>query len=204
MKAYVTQEDTLVWTLTVREAVYYSAELQLPMKMSKTEKKEIAERSIREMGLQDSLDTRIGEWGRKGLSNGQRRRVSICIQLLKRPNLLFLDEPTSGLDSAASYFVMNRITKLAREYGMTVISSIHQPINDVFLLLHNLCLLSSGRMIYFGPSSSANEVSLYIMVLLAFPKFTLLYFIFLIPRSFLQRMALHAHLCRILQTTISR
>lgn len=160
----MTQEDILVWTLSVREAVYYSAELQLPIKLSKTEKKEIAERTIREMGLQDSMDTRIGEWGRKGLSNGQRRRVSICIQLLKRPKLLFLDEPTSGLDSAASYFVMNRIVKLAREYGMTVISSIHQPINEVFLLLHNLCLLSSGRMIYFGPSSSANEVSVSMMV----------------------------------------
>ncbi|KAL7119363.1 hypothetical protein ACP275_02G058400 [Erythranthe tilingii] len=155
--AYVTQEDTLTWTLTVREAVYFSAQLQLPVKMSKSEKREIAERTIREMGLQDSLDTRIGEWGRKGLSSGQKRRVSICIELLKRPKLLFLDEPTSGLDSAASYFVMNRIVKLAREYGMTVISSIHQPISEVFQLLHNLCLLSSGRMIYFGPSSLANE-----------------------------------------------
>ncbi|KAK6135452.1 hypothetical protein DH2020_030821 [Rehmannia glutinosa] len=102
--AYVTQEDTLTWTLTVREAVYYSAQLQLPKTMSKSDKKEIAERTIREMGLQDSVDTRIGEWGRKGLSSGQRRRVSICIELLKRPKLLFLDEPTSGLDSAASYF----------------------------------------------------------------------------------------------------
>ncbi|KAK6136482.1 hypothetical protein DH2020_029778 [Rehmannia glutinosa] len=155
--AYVTQEDTLTWTLTVREAVYFSAQLQLPKTMSKSEKKEIAERTIREMGLQDSVDTRIGEWGRKGLSSGQRRRVSICIELLKRPKLLFLDEPTSGLDSAASYFVMNRIVKLAREYGMTVISSIHQPITEVFQLLNNLCLLSSGRMIYFGPSSLANE-----------------------------------------------
>ncbi|KAG8368644.1 hypothetical protein BUALT_Bualt15G0067000 [Buddleja alternifolia] len=155
--AYVTQEDTLTWTLTVREAVYYSAQLQLPTTMSKAKKKEIAERTIREMGLHDSMDTKIGGWGRKGLSNGQKRRVSICIELLKRPKLLFLDEPTSGLDSAASYFVMNRIVKLAREYGMTVISSIHQPISEVFQLLHNLCLLSSGRMIYFGPSSLAND-----------------------------------------------
>ncbi|KAL0365166.1 UNVERIFIED_CONTAM: ABC transporter G family member 11 [Sesamum angustifolium] len=125
--------------------------------MSKFEKREVAERTIREMGLQDSMDTRIGEWGRKGLSSGQKRRVSICIELLKRPKLLFLDEPTSGLDSAASYFVMNRIVKLAREYGMTVISSIHQPTSEVFQLLHNLCLLSSGRMIYFGPSLLANK-----------------------------------------------
>ncbi|PIN10198.1 Transporter, ABC superfamily (Breast cancer resistance protein) [Handroanthus impetiginosus] len=155
--AYVTQEDTLTWTLTVREAVYYSAQLQLPVTMSKAEKKEIAERTIREMGLQDSADTRIGEWGRKCLSSGQKRRVSICMELLKRPKLPFLDEPTSGLDSAASYFVMNRIVKLAHEYGMTVISSIHQPISEVFQLLHNLCLLLSGRTLYFGPSWLANE-----------------------------------------------
>ncbi|GFP86771.1 ABC transporter g family member 11 [Phtheirospermum japonicum] len=155
--AYVTQEDILTWTLTVREAVYYSAQLQLPKTMSKPEKKSIAETAIREMGLHDSMDTRIGEYSRKGLSSGQKRRLSICIELLKRPKLLFLDEPTSGLDSAASYFVMSRIAKLAREYGMTVLSSIHQPIAEVFGLLNNLCLLSTGRMIYFGPSLLANE-----------------------------------------------
>ncbi|KAL2476880.1 ABC transporter G family member 11 [Forsythia ovata] len=155
--AYVTQEDTLTWTLTVREAVYYSAQLQLPITMLQTEKKEIAERSIREMGLQDSIDTTIGGLGSKGLSSGQKRRVSICIELLRHPKLLFLDEPTSGLDSAASYFVMKRIVKLSREHGMTIIASIHQPISEVFELLHNLCLLSEGKTIYFGPSYAANE-----------------------------------------------
>ncbi|KAL2460414.1 ABC transporter G family member 11 [Abeliophyllum distichum] len=155
--AYVTQEDTLTWTLTVREAVYYSAQLQLPITMLQTEKREIAERSIREMGLQDSIDTTIGGFGSKGLSSGQKRRVSICIELLRRPKLLFLDEPTSGLDSAASYFVMKRIVKLSREHGMTIIASIHQPISEVFELLHNLCLLSEGKTIYFGPSYAANE-----------------------------------------------
>ncbi|CAI9770061.1 unnamed protein product [Fraxinus pennsylvanica] len=155
--AYVTHEDTLTWTLTVREAIYYSAQLQLPITMSQTEKREVAERSIREMGLLDSIDTTIGGLGCKGISSGQKRRVSICIELLRRPKLLFLDEPTSGLDSAASYFVMNRIVKLSREHGMTIIASIHQPISEVFELLHNLCLLSQGRTIYFGPSYAANE-----------------------------------------------
>ncbi|CAA0828319.1 ABC transporter G family member 11 [Striga hermonthica] len=155
--AYVTQEDTLTWTLTVKEAVYFSAQLQLPSTMSESEKRENAERAIREMGLHDSTDTSIGECGQKGLSSGQRRRLSICIELLKRPRLLFLDEPTSGLDSAASYFVMKRIVQVAREYEMTVLSSIHQPVSEVFRLLDGLCLLSSGRMVYFGPTSLANE-----------------------------------------------
>ncbi|PQP97300.1 ABC transporter G family member 11-like isoform X2 [Prunus yedoensis var. nudiflora] len=157
--AYVTQDDTLITTLTVSEAVYYSAQLQLPDSMSKAEKKERAEITIREMGLQDAMNTRIGGWGSKGLSGGQKRRVSICIELLTRPNLLFLDEPTSGLDSAASYYVMSRIANLDKTDGTprTVITSIHQPSSEVFQLFDNLCLLSAGRTVYFGPASAANQ-----------------------------------------------
>ncbi|XP_022774991.1 ABC transporter G family member 11-like isoform X1 [Durio zibethinus] len=155
--AYVTQDDTLMTTLTVWEAVYYSAQLQLPDSISRSEKKERAEMTIREMGLQDSMDIRIGGWSRKGLSGGQKRRVSICMEILTRPKLLFLDEPTSGLDSAASYHVMSRIVKLARKDGRTVIASIHQPSSEVFELFHNLCLLSSGKTVYFGPVSMAEK-----------------------------------------------
>ena len=148
-------------TLTVREAVYYSAQLQLPDSMSKSQKKERAETTIKEMGLQDAVDTRIGGWEVKGLSGGQKRRVSICIEILTRPKLLFLDEPTSGLDSAASYYVMSRIAGLGQRDGIgrTIIASIHQPSSEVFQLFHNLCLLSSGRTVYFGPASAANEVN---------------------------------------------
>ncbi|KAL7591402.1 hypothetical protein Lser_V15G34260 [Lactuca serriola] len=155
--AYVTQDESLIQTLTVRESVYYSAQLQLPDCMSKAEKKERAEITIREMGLQDSMDTRIGGWGAKGLSGGQKRRVSICIEILTRPKLLFLDEPTSGLDSAASYYVMSRIAKLDQHEERTIIASIHQPCSEVFGLFHNLCLLSSGRTVYFGNANYAQE-----------------------------------------------
>ncbi|XP_028753105.1 ABC transporter G family member 11-like [Neltuma alba] len=157
--AYVTQDDALLTTLTVGEAVYYSAQLQLPDTMSKEEKKERAEFTIREMGLQDAINTRIGGWGCKGISGGQKRRVSICIEILTRPRLLFLDEPTSGLDSAASYYVMSRIASLDRKDGIqrTIIASIHQPSTEVFQLFDNLCLLSSGRTVFFGPISAASE-----------------------------------------------
>nr|GEZ08264.1 ABC transporter G family member 11-like [Tanacetum cinerariifolium] len=155
--AYVTQDDTLITTLTVRESVYYSAQLQLPNSMPKADKKERAEATIIEMGLQDSMDTRIGGWGAKGLSGGQKRRVSICIEILTRPKFLFLDEPTSGLDSAASYYVMSRIARLDQHEERTIIASIHQPCSEVFGLFHNLCLLSSGRTVFFGRTSSANE-----------------------------------------------
>ncbi|KAK7368816.1 hypothetical protein VNO80_10846 [Phaseolus coccineus] len=157
--AYVTQDDTLLTTLTVGEAVHYSAQLQLPDTMSKQEKKERADFTIREMGLQDAINTRIGGWGCKGISGGQKRRVSICIEILTRPKLLFLDEPTSGLDSAASYYVIKRIASLAQNDHIkrTVIASIHQPSSEVFQLFNNLCLLSSGKTVYFGPSSAATE-----------------------------------------------
>ncbi|KAK2977042.1 LOW QUALITY PROTEIN: hypothetical protein RJ640_007500, partial [Escallonia rubra] len=155
--AYVTQDDTLMTTLTVWEAVYYSAQLQLPATMSRSEKRERAEATIRDMGLQDAMNTRIGSWSTKGLSGGQKRRVSICIEILTRPKLLFLDEPTSGLDSAASYHIMNRIIKLSQQERTTVIASIHQTSSEVFDLFHNLCLLSTGRTVYFGSTSQANK-----------------------------------------------
>lgn len=155
--AYVTQDDTLMTTLTVKEAVYYSAQLQLPDSMTKSEKLERANNAIRDMGLQGCANTRIGGWSVKGLSGGQKRRVSICIEILTKPGLLFLDEPTSGLDSAASYHVMSRIIKLAKQDQRTVVASIHQPSSEVFELFHNLCLLSYGKLVYFGPASTASE-----------------------------------------------
>ena len=114
-------------TLTVREAMYYSIQLQLPDSMSKSEKKERAESTVKEMGLQDAVNTRIGGWGVKGISGGQKRRVSICIELLTHPKLLFLDEPTGGIDSAESYYVMSRIASLGQRDGIrrTIIASIH-------------------------------------------------------------------------------
>lgn len=151
-------------TLTVEEAVYYSAQLQLPDSMSKSEKKERANLTIKEMGLQDAIHARIGGCGNsKGISGGQKRRVSICIEILTRPSLLFLDEPTSGLDSAASYYVMSRIARLNKKDDIqrTIIASIHQPSSEVFQLFHNLCLLSSGKIVYFGPAPTANKVGIW-------------------------------------------
>lgn len=120
----------------------------MPMK----EKMERAETVMAEMGLTDVTDVMIG-----GISGGQRRRVSICTDILTRPKLLFLDEPTSGLDSAAAFHVMSRIVDQARRHGGTVIASIHQPSFEVFELFHNLCLLSSGVTVYFGPISTATQ-----------------------------------------------
>lgn len=155
--AYVTQDNVLMSTLSVREAVYYSAQLQLPDTMPASEKRSHADRVVREMGLGDAMDTRIGGRITKGISGGQRKRVSICIEMLTRPRLLFLDEPTSGLDSAASYHVMSHIARVAVREGMTVVAAVHQPSGDVFELFHSLCLLAAGKTVFFGTVTDANE-----------------------------------------------
>ncbi|CAD6255626.1 unnamed protein product [Miscanthus lutarioriparius] len=98
------------------------------------------------------MDTRIGGRITKGISGGQRKRLSICIEILTRPRLLFLDEPTSGIDSAASYHVMSHIARVAARDGMTVVAAVHQPSGDVFELFHGLCLLATGKAIFFEPS----------------------------------------------------
>uniref|UniRef100_A0ACD5YH76 Uncharacterized protein n=2 Tax=Avena sativa TaxID=4498 RepID=A0ACD5YH76_AVESA len=155
--AYVTQDNVLMSTMSVREAVYYSAQLQLPGTMPAAEKRVHADGVIREMGLGDAMDTRIGGRMTKGISGGQRKRVTICIEMLTRPRLLFLDEPTSGLDSAASYHVMSHITRIASRENMTIVAAVHQPSGDVFDLFHGLCLLSHGRTIFFGAASDATQ-----------------------------------------------
>ena len=94
----MTQEDSLIGTLTVLETITYSAKLRLPDRMPLDEKKAIVDSVIAEMGLQECANTPIGNWHMRGISGGEKRRVSIAMEILMRPRLLFLDEPTSGLD----------------------------------------------------------------------------------------------------------
>ncbi|CAL9221698.1 unnamed protein product [Arabidopsis halleri] len=154
--AYVTQEDILLGTLTVRETITYSAHLRLPSDMSKEEVSDIVEGTIMELGLQDCSDRVIGNWHARGVSGGERKRVSIALEILTRPQILFLDEPTSGLDSASAFFVIQALRNIARD-GRTVISSVHQPSSEVFALFDDLFLLSSGESVYFGEAKSAVE-----------------------------------------------
>ncbi|XP_061369448.1 ABC transporter G family member 11-like [Gastrolobium bilobum] len=154
--AYVTQDDNLIGTLTVREVISYSARLRLPNEMAWSDKRALIESTIVEMGLQDCADTVIGNWHLRGISGGEKRRVSIALEILTRPRLLFLDEPTSGLDSASAFFVTQTLRALARD-GRTVIASIHQPSSEVFELFDQLYLLSGGKTVYFGHASEAYE-----------------------------------------------
>ncbi|KAK6925577.1 ABC transporter-like, ATP-binding domain [Dillenia turbinata] len=154
--AYVTQENVLLGTLTVKETIAYSAKLRLPSHMSKEAINDIVEATIVEMGLQDCKDRIIGNWHLRGISGGEKKRLCIALEILVRPHMLFLDEPTSGLDSASAFFIVQALRNIARD-GRTVIASIHQPSSEVFALFDDLCLLSGGQNIYFGEANKAVE-----------------------------------------------
>ncbi|KAD4384462.1 hypothetical protein R6Q59_011417 [Mikania micrantha] len=154
--AYVTQENVLMGTLSVRETITYSAHLRLPSTMTKEEVQDTIEGTIMEMGLEDCADRLIGNWHLRGISGGEKKRLCIALEILVRPQILFLDEPTSGLDSAAAFFVAHSLRGVARD-GRTVISSIHQPSSEVFALFDDLFLLSGGETVYFGETKEAIE-----------------------------------------------
>eukprot|EP01006_Ploeotia_vitrea_P052301 TRINITY_DN67669_c10_g1_i1.p1 TRINITY_DN67669_c10_g1~~TRINITY_DN67669_c10_g1_i1.p1 ORF type:complete len:685 (+),score=379.37 TRINITY_DN67669_c10_g1_i1:148-2202(+) len=149
--AYVPQQDHLVGTVTVRETLEFSAQLSLPEDMPHDKKMSRVDQVLRELGLESCADTRIGTVFQKGISGGQMRRVSIAVELLTLPTLLFLDEPTSGLDSASALRVMEILQSLA-QLGHTIVCSIHQPSSDVFHMLDKVLLMNHGKTIYFGPT----------------------------------------------------
>ncbi|XP_038693212.1 ABC transporter G family member 15-like isoform X2 [Tripterygium wilfordii] len=152
----VTQEEVFLGTLTVKETLTYSAHLSLPSTMTMKERNKVVEDTITKMGLEYCADTRIGNRSSRGISSGEKRRLSISVQILKRPRVLFLDEPTSGLDSAAAFFVICTLRNIACN-GTIVVCSIHQPSTDVFQLFDDLLLLASGETVYLGEAEAALE-----------------------------------------------
>ncbi|KZV25876.1 ABC-2 type transporter family protein isoform 1 [Dorcoceras hygrometricum] len=154
MEAYVTQEDAFLGTLTVRETITYSALLRLPRNTTKQSINETIENTIIETGLQDCADHTIGNWHSRGISGGEKKRLSIALELVTQPRLLVLDEPTSGLDSASAFFVIQALRNTASN-DRTVLSSIHQPSSEVFELFDDLLLLSNGETVYFGEAKMA-------------------------------------------------
>ncbi|KIV78466.1 hypothetical protein PV11_10181 [Exophiala sideris] len=153
VSTYVEQEDAMIGILTTRETIDFAARLSLPANMSKNERLHRVNELIDSFGLQRQADTIVGTPLRKGLSGGQKRRLSVASQLVTSPSIVFLDEPTSGLDSAASFEVMKYIREVAKLHHLIVIASIHQPSTTTFQLFDQLMLLSRGKTCYFGPAS---------------------------------------------------
>ncbi|XP_020212782.1 ABC transporter G family member 15 [Cajanus cajan] len=152
--SYVAQEELFLGTLSVKETLTYSANMRLPSKMTKEEINKVVEETIMEMGLEECAHNRIGNWHSRGISNGEKKRLSIGLEILTQPHVLLLDEPTSGLDSASAFYVVQALCHIARN-GKIVICSIHQPSSEIFDLFDDLLLLSSGETVYFGEAKMA-------------------------------------------------
>ncbi|KAJ3709175.1 hypothetical protein LUZ61_012880 [Rhynchospora tenuis] len=156
LSAYVMQDDLLYPMLTVKETLMYATEFRLPRFVSKEKKKKRVEELITQLGLEAATNTIIGDEGHRGVSGGERRRVSIGIDIVHDPILLFLDEPTSGLDSTSAFMVVEVLKEIAIR-GSIVILSIHQPSYRILNLLNCLLFLSRGQTVFYGPPSSLSR-----------------------------------------------
>ncbi|KAL4147205.1 hypothetical protein PRNP1_010961 [Phytophthora ramorum] len=158
--AYVQQDDSLYATLTVRECILYSAQLRLPTTLSDRVKSTMVDRVIAELNLTHVANARIGSVGgstsRRGISGGERRRVSIGMELVTSPQILILDEPTSGLDSSSAHSVVQLVKDLAG-HGRIVVLSIHQPSARSFVLLDKIMLLGKGKLLYSGAPAESKS-----------------------------------------------
>lgn len=113
-------------------------------------------KTFRSLSLdQSARNTYIGDEGTRGVSGGERRRVSIGVDIIHGPSLLFLDEPTSGLDSTSAHSVIEKVHDIART-GSTVILTIHQPSSRIQLLLDHLIILARGQLMYQGSPKDVN------------------------------------------------
>lgn len=148
---YAEQQDIHEPMCSVREALRFSAYLRQPYEIAKEEKDQYVEDIIELLELHDLADAIIGYPG-FGLGVGDRKRVTIGVELAAKPSmLLFLDEPTSGLDGQSAFTICRLLRKLA-DNGQTILCTIHQPSALLFETFDRLLLLQrGGQTVYFGP-----------------------------------------------------
>lgn len=127
--SFVEQEDILIGSLTTRETIDFSARFARNRTLSDSDRKALVEQLLSAFGLGSCADTLIGTPIRKGVSGGQKRRISVASQLVTGGKILLLDEPTSGLDSTASREVIRFISGVAQELKVyRAPSSLSHPI----------------------------------------------------------------------------
>lgn len=144
---YVPQEDIIHRELTVYRTLYYVAKLRLPSDVSDSEIEQIINEVLDVTGLAERRDVLISQ-----LSGGQRKRVSIAVELITKPSIIFLDEPTSGLDPATEEKIMLLFRQIA-ESGRTVILTTHAMEN--VKLFDKIVLLMRGKLVFYGKPQEA-------------------------------------------------
>ncbi|CAH1397760.1 unnamed protein product [Nezara viridula] len=145
---YIAQEDVLAPMMSAGELMEFAAKLKLPSSYNYKQRTTVVEELLHTLGLEDCFDTRT-----ENLSGGQRRRLSIALELINNPPILFLDEPTSGLDTVAAAQIIRLLNKLSRA-GRTIVCTIHQPSASLFELFDRVYVMAQGRCIYQGGSSA--------------------------------------------------
>ena len=131
LSGYVQQEDLFLPSLTVREHLLFQAKLRLEASLTSGERERRVTEVLGQVGLSRLAGALIGDERLKGISGGEKKRLSFAAELLSNPALLFCDEPTSGLDS----FMAANIMELLREFsrlGKTVVCTVHQPSSQIF------------------------------------------------------------------------
>lgn len=160
MCGYVTQDAPFFDSLTVRETLMYAARLRLPESVPRVEKERLVDTIISELGLGSCANTFVGKAAEPGgISGGERRRLTLGMELTFNPYLLMCDEVTSGLDAASAARIVRTLKRLAVRQGRTVIATIHQPRASILAMFDQLLLLSGGRVVYYGPAITAAEAA---------------------------------------------
>ncbi|GAB2228065.1 hypothetical protein Droror1_Dr00009895 [Drosera rotundifolia] len=148
---YCEQTDIHSPQVTVRESLIYSAFLRLPRDITKEEKMMFVDEVIELVELDNLKNAIVGLPGITGLSTEQRKRLTIAVELVANPSIIFMDEPTSGLDARAAAIVMRTVRNTV-DTGRTVVCTIHQPSIDIFESFDELLLMKrGGQVIYNGP-----------------------------------------------------
>ncbi|KAL4597775.1 hypothetical protein ACB092_11G013400 [Castanea dentata] len=150
ISGYVEQNDIHSPQVTVEESLWFSSSLRLPKEVSKEKKHEFVEEVMRLIELDTIRHALVGLPGSSGLSTEQRKRLTIAVELVANPSIIFMDEPTSGLDARAAAIVMRTVRNTV-DTGRTVVCTIHQPSIDIFEAFDELLLMKrGGRVIYGG------------------------------------------------------
>ncbi|KXN74103.1 hypothetical protein CONCODRAFT_14989 [Conidiobolus coronatus NRRL 28638] len=156
--ALVPQFDSIIESLTVWDTLHHEVMLKQPLKMSKQDKLDQLEDTIKNLNLTHILNNKIGNFENRGISGGERKRVSIGMELVGAPNLLLLDEPTTGLDSSSSGQICMLLEKMTKHGKVTAISTIHSPSFKSYAAFDTIALIGKGgHFIYAGPRSCILE-----------------------------------------------